>query len=129
MFHCDENSIYGFVSSNMSLWPDISLDDKEDLKLLIADLTTIEILQKKGIGCQMTSFGVTLNESKVLLLATRYAYCCSCGRFNSDDLQNLKNAFLEAGMSFCPDFFMHTVAYASRFVATEPEFMRHQRVW
>ncbi|EOC0012494.1 hypothetical protein ACI0X9_004224, partial [Cronobacter turicensis] len=87
----DENAIYGFVSSDMALRFESSDKDFADLHLLLADMNTIIILQEKGIGCWLTSCGLTLNQTKALMLGNRFAYCCSCGRFSSDALNAIKN--------------------------------------
>lgn len=124
-----ENAIYGFVSENMTIWPCSFDQDVSDLNLLASDMETILILQGKGIGCTMTSFGITLNESKVLMLATRLAYCNSCGRFTDVRLNGIINTIMESGLKLSPRLFLQTMSEATRFVTSEPDFMRKQRTW
>lgn len=129
MFSSDENAIYGFVSTDMNLWPQSVKQDEIDLNLLIGDLATIEILQRKGIGCEQTSFGITLNQSKALMLATRFAYCCSCGRFTDVQHDALKHTLVDMGTYLSPTFFMEYYSKALLFASSEPEYMLGQQVW
>lgn len=129
MNYIDENAIYGFVSGNMSLWFESTEKDCTDLNLLLADIKTISILQSKGFGCSKTAFGISLNQSKALMLGSRFAYCISCGRFTSEVLNAAKSEFLETGKSICNEWFEKSVSEAFRFARTEPEFMALQRSW
>ncbi|MBQ0600803.1 hypothetical protein J7S78_13480 [Klebsiella oxytoca] len=125
----DENKVYGFVSGAMQIWPESYSKDLDDLLLIATDMNTIKILESKGIGNHQTCFGVTLNESKALMLGTRLAYCCSCGRFSDSRLDDLKNKIVEDGTHICPRYFNQTVSEAVRFVALESDFMRQQSTW
>lgn len=125
----DEDKVYGFVSSAMSIWPKPYDQDLEDLLLISADMDAIKILESKGIGNHQTSFGVTLNESKALMLGTRLAYCCSCGRFSDSRLDSLKKTIVENGMAICPSYFNQSMSEAARFVEHEPDFMQQQKFW
>ncbi|HAZ7870801.1 TPA: hypothetical protein J7103_004113 [Escherichia coli] len=113
----------------MDIWPSSSSNDLSDLLLISHDMETIKILESKGIGTHHTSFGVTLNQSKAIMLATRLAYCCSCGRFSDRKLDDLKSEIVENGVSICPGFFNQAMSEAMRFVASEPDFMRQQKRW
>lgn len=113
----------------MSLYHSSNEQDTTDLQLLIADLETIKIIESKGVGCNMTSFGVTLNQSKVLMLATRFGYCASCGRFSSAVHSALKSLFIETGNAICPRWFNASIEDAFRFAKNEPEFMLQKSVW
>lgn len=125
----DEDKVYGFVSGKMHIWPKTYSKDLDDLLLMATDMDTIKILASKGVGNHLTSFGVTLNESKALMLGTRLAYCCSCGRFSDSRLDDLKNKIIQAGASICPRYFNQTMSEAVRFVALESDFMRQQLTW
>ncbi|QCJ72166.1 hypothetical protein C9446_20395 (plasmid) [Providencia heimbachae] len=81
MSHSIELSNYGFVSEKMSLWPVSEIQERADLALIHADMVTVSLLNDRGLGIANTAFGVNQNESQVLKLATRFAYCCACGRF------------------------------------------------
>ncbi len=124
---CDENAIYGFVSGSMNIWPSSNSDDLSDLLLISNDMETIKILESKGIGIHQTSFGVTLNQSKALMLASRLAYCCSCGRFSDRKLDALKSKIVEDGVTICSKLFNQAMSEAVRFVANESDFMRQQK--
>ncbi|HIC1988173.1 TPA: hypothetical protein ACW0Q5_002971 [Klebsiella pneumoniae] len=125
----DEDKVYGFVSGDMQIWPDSNSKDRQDLLLIATDMETIKILASKGIGNHQTSFGVTLNESKALMLGTRLAYCCSCGRFSDRKLDNLKEKIVEDGVSLCPRYFNQAMSEAVRFATLESDFMRQQSTW
>lgn len=125
----DENKTYGFVSVAMQIWPTSYSKDRDDLLLIATDMDTIKILESKGVGNHLTSFGVTLNESKALMLGTRLAYCCSCGRFSDRRLDDLKNKIVEDGVKISPKYFNQTMSEAVRFVVLEPDFMRKQKFW
>lgn len=125
----DEDKVYGFVSGAMQIWPESYSKDWDDLLLIATDMETIKILASKGVGNYQTSFGVTLNESKALMLGTRLAYCCSCGRFSDSRLDDLRNKIVEDGANICPRYFNQTMSEAVRFVALESDFMRQQSTW
>lgn len=129
MSHSVELSIYGFVSEKMSLWPTSAIQEKADLVFIHSDMLTVKLLNDRGLGIANTAFGVNQNESQVLKLATRFAYCCACGRFSEPSFDLLKNEIVMLGRKLCSKFFDSTIAEAIRFVAHEPEFMKEQRVW
>lgn len=129
MSHSVELSIYGFVSENMPLWPTSDVQEQADLALIHSDMLTVKLLNDRGLGIANTAFGVNQNESQVLKLATRFAYCCACGRFSDQSLDLLKKEIVMLGRELCSKFFDSTMAEAIRFVAHEPEFMKEQRVW
>ncbi|MEI9747374.1 MULTISPECIES: hypothetical protein [Morganellaceae] len=129
MSHSIELSNYGFVSEKMSLWPTSEIQERADLALIHADMLTVNLLNDRRLGIANTAFGVNQNESQVLKLATRFAYCCACGRFSAPSLDHLKNEIVKLGRKLCSKFFDSTMAEAIRFVAHEPEFMKEQRVW
>ncbi|PHM72212.1 hypothetical protein [Xenorhabdus sp. KJ12.1] len=124
----DENAVYGFVSTNMKIWPCSFDRDQTDLELLVNDMLTIILLKYRGIDSSQTSFGVTLNGSKALIIGTRFAYCCACGRFSDGRLNDLKNKIFEAGQKICPRYFNQTVSEVMHFAALEPDFMRKQHI-
>ncbi|MCA1257585.1 hypothetical protein [Enterobacter kobei] len=129
MFHSETEDIYGFVSGDMSLRPHSIDRDLQDLRLLLADMDTINILNERGIGTQKTIFHVTQNESKALMLVTRLIYCQGGGRFTHPECALLVEQITDLGRKLGNKHFDAAMNEAKRFIANEADFMKEQTVW
>lgn len=128
MFHSETEDIYGFVSGDMSLRPRQSNRDLQDLRLLLADMDTINILNER-IGTQKTIFHVTQNESKALMLVTRLTYCQGGGRFTHPECALLVEQITDLGRKLGNKHFDAAMNARQNALANEADFMKEQTIW
>lgn len=129
MFYSETGDVYGFVSGGMSLQTHSIERDLQDLRLLLSDMETINILNERGIGTHKTIFHVIQNESKASMLVTRLTYCQGGGRFTHPECALLVEQITDLGRKLGNKHFDTAMNEAKRFIANEADFMKEQTVW